>query len=278
MSDFDPRSTRWLAGLVLFISLLTFSILGRLYYVSLNLGPELVAAAREKVIQERQVPASRGNIYSSDGQLLATSMPVYELRWDAAVVDEKWMDAHIAETAQALARLLPERTASEWGTYLRQQYNGKRRYALIAKNLSYSHYRKVAQTPLFEGSKFKTGLIAEERFTRLMPLGGLAERTIGYQRPDATAGLEASFPRDAAGARRPTLDAKLGRQPMEAHGEFLHPRPPERPRHHHDPGRPDARCRPPRFIVHPQKIRGGSWLRRAHGGKNGENSGHGQFG
>lgn len=193
MSDFDPRSTRWLAGLVLFISLLTFSILGRLYYVSFKLGPDLVAAAREKVIQERQVPASRGNIYSSDGQLLATSMPVYELRWDAAVVDAERMNAHIAETAKALAHLLPERTASEWGSYLRQQFNGKRRYALIAKNLSYSHYRKVAQTPLFAGSKFKTGLIAEERFTRLMPLGGLAERTIGYQRPDATAGLEASF-------------------------------------------------------------------------------------
>ena len=269
MSDFDPRSTRWLAGLVLFISLLTFSILGRLYYVSLNLGPELVAAAREKVIQERQVPASRGNIYSSDGQLLATSMPVYELRWDAAVVDEKWMDAHIAETAQALARLLPERTASEWGTYLRQQYNGKRRYALIAKNLSYSHYRKVAQTPLFEGSKFKTGLIAEERFTRLMPLGGLAERTIGYQRPDATAGLEASFPRNASGARRTSMDAKFGRQPMEAYAELLHPRPSKRPGHYHHPGCPNARCRPPGVVAHPEKVWRGPRMCRFDGSENG---------
>ncbi len=193
MSDFDPRSTRWLAGLVLLISLLTFSVLGRLYYVSITLGPGLVAAARENVIQERQIPASRGNIYSSDGQLLATSMPVYELRWDAAMVNADRMNAQIAETTKELARLLPDRSAQEWGTYLRQQHNGKRRYALIAKNLSYSHYRKVAQTALFAGSKFKSGLIAEERFTRLMPLGGLAERTIGYQRPDATAGLEASF-------------------------------------------------------------------------------------
>lgn len=193
MSDFDPRSTRWLAGLVLFISFLTLSILARLYYVSLTLGPDLVAAAREKVIQERQVPASRGNIYSSDGQLLATSMPVYEIRWDAAVVTDERMTSHLSETAKALAQLLPERTATEWASYLRQQFNGKRRYALIAKNLSYSHYRKVAQTALFAGNKYKSGLIAEERFTRLMPLGGLAERTIGYQRPDATAGLEASF-------------------------------------------------------------------------------------
>ena len=193
MSDFHPKSTRWLAGLVLFIALMAFSILGRLYYVSIQLGPELVAAAREKVIQEREIPASRGNIYSADGQLLATSMPVYELRWDAAVVDPDRLKADLAETARSLALLLPEKSAVEWTTYLRQQHSSKRRYALIAKNLSYSHYRKVAQTPLFAGSKFKSGLIAEERFTRLMPLGDLAERTIGYQRPDATAGLEASF-------------------------------------------------------------------------------------
>ncbi|MDG1252470.1 MAG: penicillin-binding transpeptidase domain-containing protein [Schleiferiaceae bacterium] len=193
MSDFDPRSTRWLAGLVLLISGLALSIIGRLYHVSFTLGPDLVAAAREKVIQERDVPASRGNIYSSDGQLLATSMPVYEIRWDAAVVGDERMSSHVSETAKALALLLPERNASEWAGYLRQQFNAKRRYALIAKNLSYSHYRKVAQTPLFSGSKYKSGLIAEERFARLMPLGNLAERTIGYQRPDATAGLEASF-------------------------------------------------------------------------------------
>ena len=193
MSDLHTKSARWMAGLVLFIALLTLSILTKLYYVYFQLGPDLIAAAREKVIQEREVPASRGNIYSSDGQLLATSMPVYELRWDAAVVEEGRINEHVKETAKALAQLLPERNATEWSAYLRQQFNVKRRYALIAKNLSYSHYRKVAQTPLFDGSRYQTGLIAEERFTRLMPLGELAERTIGYQRPDATAGLEASF-------------------------------------------------------------------------------------
>ncbi len=98
-----------MAGLVLFIALMAFSILGRLYYVSIQLRPELVAAAREKVIQEREIPASRGNIYSADGQLLATSMPVYELRWDAAVVDPERLNADLAQTAKSLALLLPEK-------------------------------------------------------------------------------------------------------------------------------------------------------------------------
>ena len=219
MSDFHPRSTRWMAGLVLFIALMAFSILGRLYYVSIQLGPELVAAAREKVIQEREIPASRGNIYSADGQLLATSMPVYELRWDAAVVDPERLNADLAQTAKSLALLLPEKSVAEWTTYLRQQHSSKRRYALIAKNLSYSHYRKVSKLPLFQGSKYESGLIAEERFTRLMPLGDLAERTIGYQRLDATAGLEASFHETLRGQNGKRWMQNLGMnqwKPMES--------------------------------------------------------------
>jgi cell division protein FtsI (penicillin-binding protein 3) len=54
-------------------------------------------------------------------------------------------------------------------------------------------YRRVRDLPLFDGGPFEYGLIAEERYTRLMPLGMMAERTIGYWTPDAKAGLEATF-------------------------------------------------------------------------------------
>jgi cell division protein FtsI (penicillin-binding protein 3) len=193
MSDFHPRSTRWMAGLVLFIALMAFSILGRLYYVSIQLGPELVAAAREKVIQEREIPASRGNIYSADGQLLATSMPVYELRWDASIVEEQRFLMDISETCLGLSKLLPSKTSQEWDKFLRTQFNLKKKYSLVAKDLSFTHYRRIAELPLFKGNRFKSGLIVEEDHTRFLPLGILAERTIGYRRPDASAGLEASY-------------------------------------------------------------------------------------
>ena len=193
MKDFHPRSSRWLAGLTLFIGLMTLGILARLYYVSLELGPELVAASRDHVIQEREIPASRGNIYSSDGQLLATSMPVYELHWDAAIVDASRFQSSLEQTCEVLAAYVPEKSASEWNRYLRQQFSSKSRYALISKGLSYSQYRKVSESPLFEGDKYQSGFIVEEEFHRLLPYGDLGSRTIGYHRTDAAAGLEAHF-------------------------------------------------------------------------------------
>ena len=99
-SQYEP-SIRRMAWLVIFAGVFTFTILCRLFFISLSLGPELIASARQKVIQEREVPASRGNIYSNDGQLLATSMPVYELRWDATIVDPQKFNSHITKTSIA---------------------------------------------------------------------------------------------------------------------------------------------------------------------------------
>ncbi len=192
-NDPDRLSSRWVAGISAFLALFAVAVLVKLYVVSIRDGGALREAARDRVVQQRTVQASRGNIYSSDGQLLATSMPVYELRWDASLVNQKHFDQNINKTAIGLQLLLPERSAWEWLTYLKEQQSGQKRYALIAKNLSFSMYRRVRDLPLFDGGPFEYGLIAEERYTRLMPLGMMAERTIGYWRPDAKAGLEATF-------------------------------------------------------------------------------------
>ncbi len=192
-NDPDRLSSRWVAGISAFLALFALAVLVKLYVVSIRDGGALREAARDRVVQQRTVQASRGNIYSSDGQLLATSMPVYELRWDASLVNQEHFDQNINKTAIGLQLLLPERSAWEWLTYLKEQQSGQKRYALIAKNLSFSMYRRVRDLPLFDGGPFEYGLIAEERYTRLMPLGMMAERTIGYWRPDAKAGLEATF-------------------------------------------------------------------------------------
>ena len=192
-NDPDRLSSRWVAGISAVLALFAVAVLVKLYVVSIRDGGALREAARDRVVQQRTVQASRGNIYSSDGQLLATSMPVYELRWDASLVNQEHFDKNINKTAIGLQLLLPERSAWEWLTYLKEQQSGQKRYALIAKNLSFSMYRRVRDLPLFDGGPFEYGLIAEERYTRLMPLGMMAERTIGYWRPDAKAGLEATF-------------------------------------------------------------------------------------
>ena len=45
------------------------------------------------------VAASRGNIYSDDLSLLATSIPEYEIRWDAKQVDKELFEENVNDLA-----------------------------------------------------------------------------------------------------------------------------------------------------------------------------------
>ena len=40
--------------------------------------------AKEKTVRNFVIPANKGNVYSADGSLLATSIPKYTIRFDAA--------------------------------------------------------------------------------------------------------------------------------------------------------------------------------------------------
>ena len=56
--------------------------------------------AEEIDLDYRKVKATRGNIYSHNGSLLATSVPIYEVRWDSqvkALTDEEFNIEKIAQ-------------------------------------------------------------------------------------------------------------------------------------------------------------------------------------
>ena len=46
-------------------------------------GDEYRALAEKRTLRDFEIPANRGNVYSADGSLLATSIPKYDIRIDA---------------------------------------------------------------------------------------------------------------------------------------------------------------------------------------------------
>ncbi len=60
-----------------------FAVFAKMLHLQYVDGGEWKAIADSLTIQERVVEAARGNIYSNDGSLLATSVPEYEVRFDA---------------------------------------------------------------------------------------------------------------------------------------------------------------------------------------------------
>ena len=139
--------------------------------------------AEKRTVKDFDIAPNRGNVYSADGSLLATSIPKYDIRLDAIqakdVVFEKYIDA----LADSLS-VYKGKSASYYKDIIRKARKNKNRYFLLARNISYSDYIRVRNFPLLNLGAIKGGLIVEQTTRREHPMGEIAARSIGYERID----------------------------------------------------------------------------------------------
>ena len=184
-------------SLVVGLTLFAFVLIGKLIYIQFYIGEEGVNIGSGTIIKNVILEPSRGNIYSADGSILATSTPRYELHWDAIVPSETVFNLNKKVLADSLELIMDRSSGEILKTIEKVRFN-KNRYWLVAKNLSYSEYIRYKTFPIFNKSSYRGGLIAEQQIVREHPLGKIAERTIGYEKKDKngkfiTVGLEGAF-------------------------------------------------------------------------------------
>ena len=142
------------------------------------------------------IEASRGNIYSVDGSLLATSVPIYDLRIDllSSGIDKEVYKQNLDSLTICLADLFKDKPASEYKRLLRNAKKNNNRYYLLKRNVSYYQMSKVKTFPLFRLGRYKSGLIIEQKNRREKPFKLLASRTIGYKKEGLSPiGIEGAY-------------------------------------------------------------------------------------
>jgi cell division protein FtsI (penicillin-binding protein 3) len=160
-------------------------------------GNEYRDLAEQRTIQNVVIPANRGNVYSANGNLLATSVPKYDLRFDAITPSAKNFEKYIKPLSDSLAKF-HGKTSSYFEKELRKARANKNRYFLLGRNLGYSNYIRIRNFPLLKMGAFKGGLIVEQKTKREHPMGEIAQRSIGYERFDdqgnvTRAGIDGAF-------------------------------------------------------------------------------------
>ena len=181
---------------------------------------ELLEKASKRELKVRDEKAHRGNVFSSNGSLLATSVPRYNIFFDPVSVDKKIFDAEVAQLADNLSRMLKNKSKQQYISYLKDARAKNRRYVKIANKISVADYKKMQEFPIFREGKNRGGFIAERSYVRELPYGELAARTIGYVREDGDVyvGLE--------GAYNDYLKGKDGKQLVRRiNGNFWMPMP-----------------------------------------------------
>ncbi|TXC78879.1 penicillin-binding protein [Luteibaculum oceani] len=160
----------------------------------------------------RKIKAVRGNIYSADGNLLATSIPVYNVRMDVnadALTDDVFY-AKIDSLAYCLSNYFKDKSQRAYKNMLVSARKRGERYLLVKSNIGYLAQQKVKTFPLFRKGRYKGGLIFEKFTRRKKPFGILAERTIGYEMENVhPVGLEGAYSDVLAGTEGMRLERRL---------------------------------------------------------------------
>ncbi len=173
------------------------AVVFKLLSIQLVQGDKYRALATERVVKDVVIPANRGNVYSVNGNLLATSIPKYDIRFDALTPTATTFEKYVKPLSDSLSKY-SGKPANTYEKALRRARVNKNRYYLLARNIGYSDYTRLRSFPMLSLGAFKGGLIVEQKTKREHPMGAIAQRSIGYERFDdegnvTRAGIDGAF-------------------------------------------------------------------------------------
>jgi len=173
------------------------AVVFKLFTIQVVQGDKYRDLAEKRTVKNVTIPANRGNVYASDGSLLATSIPKYDIRFDALTPTTKTFEKHLKSLSDSLSKY-SGKSSGYYQKELRKARANKNRYFLLARNINYTDYTRLRNFPLLNLGAFRGGLIVEQTTKREHPMGGIAQRSIGYERMDedhnvTRAGIEGAF-------------------------------------------------------------------------------------
>jgi cell division protein FtsI (penicillin-binding protein 3) len=182
-------------GLVL---LFAGAVVFQLCRVQIVQGKKWKAMATTLSTQYQTVDAARGNIFDVGMNLLATSVPEYELHMDmlaAGIYDDDVFNEKVDSLAMKLSQLYNDKTEREYSRMLREARKDSLRYFLVRRKVTHQELKQIRKFPIFNMGKYKGGLIVVEYNKRILPFRSLAARTIGYKNENVknAVGLEGAY-------------------------------------------------------------------------------------
>src|SRR5690606_30156611 len=154
---------------------------------------------------------TRGNIYSSDGSLLATSLPFYRVVMDPSIATNELYKTGIDSLANKLAAFYKDKSSSAYKRMINDaRLKGKQYLMVNRKQIGYQEKLEMMSWPIFREGRMGGGVIFEKIDRRSRPFKALAGRTIGFlNENDLGVGLEFSFTEELQGRNGEALFQKM---------------------------------------------------------------------
>lgn len=212
MSQDNKQVVRRVYFIYLLLIVFSCGIVFKIFQIQIVEGEKWIAKAQSHSTKYKNIEAVRGNIYAADGSLLATSIPIYEVRWDAKTeaISDEYFEEHIDSLSLALSSLFKDKRPDQWEFRLRKARENGERYHLIRRKVRYNELKALRSFPIFRDGQYRGGFIYLQQNKRELPFQVLAARTIGYARKGIKpVGLEGAYDKILSGVSGKRLMQKI---------------------------------------------------------------------
>lgn len=161
-----------------------------------------------KNYREATLKAARGNLFASDGSILATTVMRYDIYLDFKTMKDSVYSNNIGALTDSLSKMFGK-SRGEFRQKFDEQKKKKNQYYTLVKGLDFDQYDRIRQFPIFKKGKNKGGFIVDRNYKRELATSEIGAGTIGMDNGELKSGLEGAFSKYLTGTDGKRLEQRI---------------------------------------------------------------------
>ncbi|REC43764.1 penicillin-binding transpeptidase domain-containing protein [Chryseobacterium pennipullorum] len=161
-----------------------------------------------KNYREATLKAARGNLFASDGSILATTVMRYDIYLDFKTMKDTIYSNNIGALTDSLSKMFGK-SRGEFRQKFDEQKKKKNQYYTLVKGLDFDQYDRIRNFPIFKRGKNKGGFIVDRNYKRELATSEIGAGTIGMDNGDLKSGLEGAFSKYLTGTDGKRLEQRI---------------------------------------------------------------------
>lgn len=161
-----------------------------------------------KNYREATLKAARGNLFASDGSILATTVMRYDIYLDFKTMKDTVYTNNIGALTDSLSKMFGK-PRGEFRKKFDEQRKKKNQYYTLVKGLDFDQYDRIRKFPIFKKGKNKGGFIVDRNYKRELATSEIGAGTIGMDNGEFSSGLEGAFSKYLRGTDGKRLEQRI---------------------------------------------------------------------
>ncbi|AZA87426.1 PASTA domain-containing protein [Chryseobacterium shandongense] len=161
-----------------------------------------------KNYREATLKAARGNLFASDGSILATTVMRYDIYLDFKTMKDTVYTNNIGALTDSLSKMFGK-PRGEFRKKFDEQRKKKNQYYTLVKGLDFDQYDRIRKFPIFKKGKNKGGFIVDRNYKRELATSEIGAGTIGMDNGEFSSGLEGAFSKYLKGTDGKRLEQRI---------------------------------------------------------------------